>query len=236
MEYLFGCIGIFAPLRSPAPKITTKITDMAPSRSRRASLSPYGGNRKTVAAVGTCTSLSPKPQPYNPTFTKRTEDELSYFIWNGIRTGLFKSVDRFLDLHPHLYNYFPEPPPGKTKKRPIQKWICNKTRPGYCRDPDDLSKFRQPKPGEVPTKEEAPDAYAFIESFKKTRMSSDSDDELSISSPPQINEEPSASKKLPAAKPAAFVPDPPTFKKPPQRIITRNRQIMSSDPVIKILK
>ena len=202
------------------------------ARSRQ-SLSPYQRSRhnKTVAALGTCTSLSPTPQPYNPTFTKRTKDEVEAFIWLAIRTGLCKTADKFLEEHPHLYNYFPEPPPGKTKKRPIQKFISNKNRPSYS------SKLRKPLPGEIPTRQQAPDAYAFVDKFKKARMSAeDTDEELSLNTPPQIDEE------LPAAKPRAakpratkqpqakgFVPDPPVFTNKPPKIISMS----SEDPPAK---
>ena len=137
--------------------------------------------------------------------------------WNSY--WLLSSVDPFLNANPHLWNYFPEPPAGTTKKRPIQKYIVYKNR--YCRDKQDPSKFRKPTKGEVPSKYEAPNAYAFIKAYKDCRcMSSDSDDELSIHTPPQLKELHSASAE---EQPIPFIPDPPSFinRMPkPQRIMS----------------
>jgi hypothetical protein len=140
---------------------------------------------------------------------------------------LIKTPDRFLESNKHLYSHFPEPPLGVTKKRPIQKWVYNKLR--CFRDPDDPSKFRKPEEGEVPTEEQAPDAYAFIKKFDAPRMSSaDSDDEVSASTPPQINQDPPANPRATRPKPKPFVSDPPVFT--PPKVITTT---MSSDPPAK---
>lgn len=200
--------------------------------ARRQTLSPSCGRSKRVSTAldSSRASLSPTPKPpYNPEFTQRLLDELTAILWLGIRPGLIKTPDRFLESNKHLYSYFPEPPLGVTKKRPIQKWISNHLR--CFRDPDDPSKFRKPEEGEVPTKEQAPDAYAFINKFYASRMSSasaDSDDEVSASTPPKINQEPPTKPRATTPKPKPFVSDPPSFT--PPKVITTT---MSSDPPAK---
>lgn len=193
---------------------------------RAASLSPYQARRRAP-------TLSPKRQQpyqqYNPSFNQRTIDELTAINWLGIRTGLLTTADIFFDQHPHLWNYFPDPPEGVTKKRPLQRWISDKNR--YCRDPNDPTKFRKPKKDEVPTEKQAPDAHAFIARFKAHRMSSSSsssdndssDDEVSVKSPPKIEPKSNKAKSTPKKS------DPPIIK--PKR--TPTPTIIMSDPPAK---